>query len=238
MRISKKQTAVAFLKFIYQSDIYSDPQHFNMASLSESRKRDLTPAFRTIHEVDRVINEYLEHPTKPLVLLPHQIEIQSIEAVNLIDPVQPENYNVEINQEHNIERENDNYHLNNIDEITHREMIDYTTVDPAQLPPKTGSLTCETKVKAITDRRKIKGVLKWRTLWEDNSTSWEQKESFIDIDGAENDIWCDYERIHPYRKRKNCDPVPRKRRVSKKKKNPDFIYSDENGYDNSEEYVD
>lgn len=58
-------------------------------------------------------------------------------------------------------------------------------------------------VTDITSRRynKLKKRYEWKTIWEGGEITWEPKENFIDASGAINDIFSQYELVHPLRKR-------------------------------------
>jgi len=48
-------------------------------------------------------------------------------------------------------------------------------------------------------------IFLWLTKWSTGEETWEPKESFVDVDGCENDIFKDYNTAHPIKmaKRKN-----------------------------------
>lgn len=63
----------------------------------------------------------------------------------------------------------------------------------------------EYQIVSIEKRKNVKGVWYWYTKYSDGSKSWQPKQSFIDNDEqgqVVNDIWQQYEKLHPYRKRK------------------------------------
>jgi len=80
----------------------------------------------------------------------------------------------------------------------------------------------EHTVIAITDRKyysEDSTILLWKTKWSSGEYTWEPKESFIDEDGTENDIYKDYNAAHPIKtNRKRKEPSSEMMETQKKKK--------------------
>jgi len=66
-------------------------------------------------------------------------------------------------------------------------------------------------VKDILRKKDINGDFIWRTVWADDSITWEPKSSFVDPDAVENEIWMKFERKKKKRKSSTKRKEPKKK---------------------------
>jgi len=80
-------------------------------------------------------------------------------------------------------------------------------------------------VKDILRKKDINGDFIWRTVWADDSITWETKSSFVDPDAVENEIWMKFERKKKKRKFNKTKGTKKKNKTQNEEQTEDMEYT-------------